>query len=152
MVLTAIKVTVVVPDYLFQEINWLFAVFIANSGTTYWLSHVLHMRGVMSRQASRCEARSFVALLIVRLSITFIIVFVGPIFDNLMRDETQRSYYFWLKCESNNPYPLRFLLIFFMDFFWATTDLMIFIFSPKTYSSKKRLKEMRIADIETSVT
>ena len=49
MMLTIIKFNVVLPDYIFKEINWFFWIFIVNSFVTYWLSHVIHMRSVMTR-------------------------------------------------------------------------------------------------------
>ena len=49
MLLTIVKFNVVLPDYLFFEINWLFWIFVINSLVTYWLSHVIHMRSVMIR-------------------------------------------------------------------------------------------------------
>ena len=44
LVITGLKVTILLPDYFLQEINYLYIVFIINSGTTFWLSHVLHLR------------------------------------------------------------------------------------------------------------
>ena len=54
MVLTAIKVTILMPDYFLQEINYLFVVFVINSATTFWLSHVLHMRACIIQEKSLC--------------------------------------------------------------------------------------------------
>ena len=42
---TGLKVTALLPDYFVKEINYLFMVFALNSATTFWLSHVLHIRG-----------------------------------------------------------------------------------------------------------
>ena len=148
MMLTIIKFNVVLPDYYFKEINWFFWIFIINSFVTYWLSHVIHMRSVMMRQASRCAARSFVAVFAIKIITLICIILAGPIFDNLTRDDKFDTYSFKLTCSKNYPYPIRFLLVFFMDFFWATFDLFVWFCSPKTASSKARLKTMRIADIE----
>ena len=59
MILTAIKVTALCPDYFLYEINWLFYVFVVNSGTTFWLSHVLHMRGCIIKQRPKMVVRGF---------------------------------------------------------------------------------------------
>ena len=45
LLLTGLKVTILLPDYFLKEINFLYWVFVLNSLTTFWLSHVLHLRG-----------------------------------------------------------------------------------------------------------
>lgn len=45
LLLTVFKVTIVLPNYFYREINWLYYVFVINSFTTFYLSHILHMRG-----------------------------------------------------------------------------------------------------------
>ena len=45
LLLTGVKVTILLPDYFLREINFLYWVFVLNSLTTFWLSHVLHIRG-----------------------------------------------------------------------------------------------------------
>ena len=150
MLITAIKITVVVPDYVFQEINWLFWVFVVNSIVTYWMSHLLHMRKLMINQGSVCAGRWFVALFVFRILLILAIIFAGPVFDNLSRKH-DRDYSFKLECTKGCPYPIRFSLIFLVDFFAATLDLLIFVCSPKTQNKQERLKEMRIATIDAGV-
>ena len=45
LIVTGLKVTALLPDYFIMEINYLYFIFVANSATTAWLSHVLHLRG-----------------------------------------------------------------------------------------------------------
>ena len=59
MLLTAVKVTALVPDYFLGDINYLFWAFVINSLTTFWLSHVLHLRCCILREASICRIRGF---------------------------------------------------------------------------------------------
>ena len=140
MLLTAVKVTVVVPNYAINEINWLFWVFIVNSAVTFWLSHLLHMRACMARNGSRCEARSFIVLFAFRIMLILIIIFIGPVFDNLVRHPDKHFYAIELTCTPHHPYPIRFILIFLLDFVSATFDFIVFLVSPKTHGSKQRLK------------
>lgn len=99
MVLTAIKITLVVPDYLYCSVNWLYFIFIANSAVTFWLSHLLHMRACVVRQGSVCEARAFVVLLCLRLFIVLVLIpFFGPYMDTLMRNVDTFDYQVILYC------------------------------------------------------
>ena len=148
--LTAIKMTVVVPDYWFYEINWLFWVFVVNSAVTFWMSHLLHMRTFMVRKGSVCEGRCIVAWFVIRIILIIAIIFIGPIYDNWIRG-SDHYYSFILKCSNDAPYPIRFALIFLLDFVAATVDFIIFACRPKTQGSKKRLREMRIATIEAGI-
>ena len=152
MLFTAIKITVVVPDYVFNEINWLFWVFIVNSAMTFWLSHILHMRACMVHQSSVCEARAFVAVFAFRIFLIICIIILGPIFDNLSNNEgAEYEYSFRLKCTDDNPYPIRFILIFLLDFISATFDFVVFLLRETTLGEQQRLKEIRVAAIEASV-
>ncbi len=83
MLLTAIKVSLAMPDYFLQMINYLYIVFIINSGTTFLLSHVLHMRACIIQDRSLCHARTLVALLAMRMIILTVIVFAGPFIDSI---------------------------------------------------------------------
>ena len=129
MLLTAIKITVCVPNYWYYEINWLFWVFLVNSAVTFWLSHLLHMRACMVRQASVCEARSFVAVFAFRIILIFGIIFAGPIFENIGRKDGH-YYSFMLDCTKDRPYPIRFILVFLIDFASATFDFIVLLVSP----------------------
>ena len=151
MLVTAVKVTVVVPDYFLNEINWLFWVFIVNSLVTFWLSHLLHMRACMARNGSRCEARSFIALFAFRLLLIPCIIFLGPKLDNVLNLCESQKDFIILECRPSCPYPIRFVLIFLLDFISATFDFIVFLLSPKTDGSKQRLKEMRVATIDAAV-
>ena len=131
LLLTAIKVTALCPNYFFYEINWLFYVFVVNSATTFWLSHVLHMRGCIIKQKSKMKVRGFKALTIIRFGLLFILLFCGPFLDELYR-LNHFDYHFLLTCNSKQVYPLRYATVFCLDVASAVTDLMIFALSPKT--------------------
>ena len=146
MLLTAVKITILIPDYFVKNINWIFWIFATNSAVTFWLSHVLHMRAIMARKATVCAARSIIALFAIRLLLLFVILVVGPVIDRVL---TETKYYnLLLECQPGNPYPFRFLLIFSLDFLSASIDFIILWASPKTFSPKQRLKEARVAEID----
>ena len=50
LLLTMVKVTVLMPNYFLREINYLYMVFIINSATTFWLSHILHIRSCIIQE------------------------------------------------------------------------------------------------------
>ena len=148
LILTAIKVTVLCPDYFLYDINWLFYVFVVNSGTTFWLSHVLHMRGCIIKQKPKMVVRSFKFLTIVRFLLLFIILFFCPFLDQLFTWQAGNyEYSFMITCDPEQVYPLRFALIFCLDVLSAVTDLMIFALSPRIENKQRLLKEIRVADI-----
>ena len=148
LILTAIKVTVLCPDYFLYEINWLFYVFVVNSGTTFWLSHVLHMRGCIIKQKPKMVVRGFKFLTFTRFSLLFIILFLSPFLDQLFTDSKGNyEYRFLFTCNPDQVYPIRFALIFCLDVFSAAIDLMIFSLSPRIEKKQSLIKEVRVADI-----
>ena len=148
--ISAIKVTLLLPNYFLREINYLFCIFIANSATTFWLSHVLHIRGCIIQNRSKRWARSFQLLLAMRLFLLFLILVLAPAFVNIYAHE--KEFYYIMRCDvkGDDVYPRQFLAIFLLDVISAITDLIIFIVSPKIDNKSKRLREARKADIETS--
>ena len=87
-------------------------------------------------------------LTILRFTALITIIFVGPVFDNLTKDEGFASVYkLSLRCDEGTAYPMRFLLIFALDVISAIIDLIIFFVSPKIENKRKRLKMARQADI-----
>ena len=44
LILTAIKVSILLPNYWIKNMNYIYWVFVMNTTTTFWLSHVLHQR------------------------------------------------------------------------------------------------------------
>ena len=42
LIFTAIKVSIMLPNYWIHEINYIYWVFVMNTVTTIWLSHVIH--------------------------------------------------------------------------------------------------------------
>ena len=67
-------------DYYLMEINFLFYTFVINSALTFSVSHVLHMRGCIIRQAPLNTARCFQLLTIGRFTVLVLLVFLGPFF------------------------------------------------------------------------
>ena len=150
LIATAFKVTALLPDYFVREINYLFLIFVLNSATTFWLSHVLHIRGCIIQESPKWTARGFIILLVVRMVLLLVILGVAPFIDDLfLGDKRQKE--FWLNCNvEGQAYPLQFLLVFFLDVVSALVDLLIFIISPKVSSKKKRIRQARIADINAT--
>ena len=90
---TAFKVTALLPDYFLKEINYLFIIFVLNSATTFWLSHVLHIRGCIIQESPQWTARCFILLLVIRLLLLAVILGVAPFFDDLFFGS---DHSFWL--------------------------------------------------------
>jgi len=151
LLLTALKVSFALPNYFIKEINYLFYIFVFNTATTFWLSHVLHMRSCILQGRSLCVARCFVALFIVRILILISIVFLGFLFDEILLGSKLPRFselrFVIDYCSAEQGYPYRFLLVFLLDAVSALFDLIIFIASPKIANKRERLKEARLADI-----
>lgn len=147
-ILTAFKVTILLPNYLIKNINWIYWVFIINSGTTYWLSHVLHQRNCVVWERSQRYARGVTSLFALRIIGLLCIIFLAPavhlIKFSILYDDNKDEYNFLLTCdEENRIYPTRFLMIYCMDFASAIVDMIFFICIPKTAGTKARLKVSR---------
>lgn len=107
-----------------------------NSVTTFWLSHVLHLRGCMIREASKCRIRAFQILFVFKLIVLCILVIVGPFLEAFIskRNNSNREnleFEFVMNCSDPPRYPTRFLLIFALDVVSALIDFIIFITAPK---------------------
>lgn len=150
--ISAFKVTLLLPNYFIREINFLFIVFILNSATTFWLSHVLHIRGCIIQNRSKGCARFFQVLFVTRLFLLFFILYLAPVVQHIA-DEDKTKFYYILRCDKDHTqvYPLQFLAVFLLDVLSAITDLIIFIVSPKIVNKSKRLKEVRCADINNTL-
>ena len=86
LVISAIKVTAMLPDYFLQEINYLFYVFFCNSLTTLWLSFVLHLRCQIIQDAPVEKARRFKILFVVKMLLLVMLVSVGPFIEYAVRN------------------------------------------------------------------
>ena len=141
------------PDYFLQMINYLYIVFIINSGTTFLLSHVLHMRACIIQDRSLCHARTLVALLAMRMIILTVIVFAGPFIDSIFdgNKAVPLRYSLVLNCTEQSVYPLRFLLIFLLDTISAIIDLIIWFAAPRSDNKKKLIKQTKREDIMTAM-
>ena len=109
LLLTAIKVTVLMPNYFIREINYLYAVFIINSATTFWLSHILHIRSCIIQERSECTARCFLALTVARVCLLIIIIFGGNLVDRHLfkaRTNTDKGSHIILRCDEGEVYPM----------------------------------------------
>ena len=73
-----VKLSALLPNYFVKEINWLYTIFIINSFCTFWMSHILHMRGCIIQQKSGHYARFIVALFCIRIAFLIIIVLATP--------------------------------------------------------------------------
>ena len=147
-IITAIKVSILAPNYWIKDMNWIYWTFILNSLTTFWLSHVLHQRnGVVLARGVRVSW-AYTALTIFRTCTLFFFIFVYPaIFENW-----HPGYEFLMRCShENHVYPLDFLFIYIIDFLSAVTDLVVFIHQPRTAGQNELLRETRVADIEAGV-
>lgn len=106
--LTAVKVTLLLPDYFLQEINYLFIVFVINSVTTFWLSHVLHLRGCMIREASKCRIRGYQTLFILKIIVLCILVVIGPFLEAVIHrqqhDDINFTPEFIMNCKDRPVY------------------------------------------------
>ena len=146
--ITAIKVAILLPDYFIREINFLWLVFLINSATTFWLSHVLHVRGCIIHEKPKSTVRFYQGLFTIRILVLLTLFIFVPMLQRLF-DSSYECETYILTCDCyGNTYPIQFLLIFFLDALSATIDLIIFIVSPKIVNKSKRLKEARTADIE----
>ena len=104
MLATGFKVTALLPDYFLKEINYLFIIFALNSATTFWLSHVLHIRGCIIHESPRWTARGFIALLVIRLLLLAVILGIAPFIDDLFFGDDRD---FFLSCKViGKAYPL----------------------------------------------
>ena len=153
--LTAFKVTALLPNYLIKNINWIYWVFIINSGTTYWLSHVLHQRNCIVWQRNTCYAKVINFLFGLRILALLGIIFIAPALHvmvfGILYNDTKDEYNFLLTCdEPERVYPKRFLMIYCIDCASAIVDMIVFICIPKTAGTKQRLKVSRQADIENT--
>ena len=99
LISTAFKVTALLPDYFVREINYLFLIFVLNSATVFWLSHVLHIRGCIIQESPKCTVRGFIALLTIRMVLLLVILGVAPFIDDLFRGKERRQNEFWLSCD-----------------------------------------------------
>ena len=147
-ILTAFKVTILLPNYLIKNINWIYWVFIINSATTYWLSHVLHQRNCVVWERSKRYAWGVTGLFMLRIFGLCCIIFLAPALHSMvfgiLYNENKDEYNFLLTCdEPDRIYPKRFLIIYCMDFASAIVDMIFFICIPKTAGKKARLKVSR---------
>ena len=81
LILAAVKLTILLPNYFFKKINYLFYIFALNTLCTFWLSHILHLRGCIIRNVTSCTARSYMALFISKIAILAVLVGVSPLFE-----------------------------------------------------------------------
>ena len=152
LIITAVKVAILLPNYFIREINFLFLVFMINSATTFWLSHLLHIRGCIILEKPKSYVRFYRSLLTARIVLLLALYFLAPTTQYFFSDFTDNfnSEYF-LRCDiERHEYPYEFLLIFFLDALSASIDLTIFLCSPKMHNKRKRLREARTADIEAT--
>ena len=98
LISTAFKVTALLPDYFIREINYLFLIFVLNSATVFWLSHVLHIRGCIIQESPKCTVRGFILLLVIRMLLLVVILGVAPFIDDLFLGRDRREKEFWLRC------------------------------------------------------
>ena len=151
LIITAIKVAILLPNYFIREINFLFLVFMINSATTFWLSHLLHIRGCIIHEKPKSSVRFFQCLLTARIVLLLALYFSAPVVQYFFSEYTHDSDEYFLRCDiDKHEYPYEFLMIFFLDALSASIDLAIFLVSPKMHNKQKRLREARTADIEAT--
>ena len=101
LILAAVKLTILLPNYFFKKINYLFYIFALNTLCTFWLSHILHLRGCIIRNVSSCTARSYMALFILKIAILAVLVGVSPLFEAYFSKSHQLNdfYDFMMTCK-----------------------------------------------------
>ena len=81
LILAAGKLTFLLPNYFLKEINYLFYVYAVNTLCTFWLSHILHLRGCIIRNVTSCTARGYMALFISKIAILAVLVGLSPFIE-----------------------------------------------------------------------
>ena len=82
LVIATVKLTILLPNYFYKGINYLFNIYAVNTLCTFWLSHILHLRGCIIRNVTSCTARSYMALFISKIVILAVLVVVSPFFED----------------------------------------------------------------------
>lgn len=90
LLISALKVTAMLPDYFLQEVNYLYVIFFCNSVTTCWLGYVLHMRCQIIKDVPVEKARRFTILFVCKLTLLVAIFFCSPLFEYLLHKDRQR--------------------------------------------------------------
>ena len=100
LLLAAFKLTVLLPDYFMMEINYLFYIYAFNTLCTFWLSHILHLRGCIIRKVTACTARGYMILFISKIVILAFLVYISPIFEAFFSESHEENdfYDFMMTC------------------------------------------------------
>ena len=102
MGLATIKILVLLPNIYYREINWLFACLILNSGLSYWLSFLFHIRSCVALQKPMKSVRKYQAWFGLKMFLLVCIYLLSPLFT---LDAAKKSYHFDHKSLSFQRYP-----------------------------------------------